>query len=190
MTVYEIVDRMVYENGKLVTHSPPFVGPLKELKRRFAQARQFDKLNRKISNAVGLPDLKTVGYNVALLPLLMSQGTSLIVQGKVASYLADANNQPIATTERFLPGATITFAYDEFTDRPGRLNPGDTFTTSDSDGTCTLIFPIDRLHENGFSVRATHPSLPLHRAVRIDHRAKPRATIQRDCRRPDHQRDR
>jgi pimeloyl-ACP methyl ester carboxylesterase len=165
-TVYEIVDRMVFENGKLVTHSPPFTGALlKELKRRFAEAKKFDDLNRKISKVLGLPDLRTTAYSVTLLPLLMSQGTSLVVQGKTASYLPDADGKAIASTERLLPGATITFAVDAFSGREGRLDPGATFTTSGSDGRFAFLFPVNRLQENGFAVRATHPAFAMHRAL-------------------------
>lgn len=166
VTAYEIIDSLKYEGGRLVTKSPPFTGALlRELQARFAQSRKFDKLNRKISKSLGLPDLRTAFYNVALLPLLMAQGHSVVVVGTTQSAQPDATGQPLAGTERLLPGATVTFADEEFGGRPGRLQPGATFTTSGSDGRYSIIFPINRLQENGFIVRATHPAMPFGRAV-------------------------
>ena len=165
-TVYEIVDRMHYEDGRLVTHSPPFTGALlKELQRRFKGAGKFDKKNRQISKALGIPDLKTAFYNVALLPLLMAQGRSLIVTGEAYSAEVDADGKDVPGTKRLLPGANVMFAYEEFQNLPGRLQPGATFTTSGSDGIYSILFPINRLQENGFLVRGTHPAFPLQRTA-------------------------
>lgn len=166
VVVYEVVDRMHYEDGRLVTHSPPFRGALlKELQKRFKQSAKFDKLNRKISKALGLPDLKTTFYHVALLPLLMSQGHSLIVVGETYSAEFDDTNREITGTRRLLTGASVAFAYHDFQDLPGRLQPGSTFTVSGSDGKYSILFPINRLQENGFLVRGTHPAFPFQRAV-------------------------
>lgn len=166
VVAYEIVDRMHYENGRLVTHSPPFTGALlKELQKRFKQARRFDKINRKIAELTGNPDPRAAFYKIALLPLLMSQGRSLIVVGDTYSMQVDDQGKEVAGSRRLVPGASVAFAYEEFQDRPGRLQPGATFTTSGSDGKYSILFPINRLQENGFQVRATHPAFPFQRVT-------------------------
>jgi pimeloyl-ACP methyl ester carboxylesterase len=164
---YEIIDKLELENGKLVTHSPPFTGALlQELARRFKSARAVDSKSSKILKVMGLPSIKETALHVLLMPLVISQGTKLIVIGETASYEVDAEGKKIDSTKRILRGATVTFAQDGFGAPNGRIQPGGAFTTSGSDGRYSLVYPINRLEENGFVVRGTHPGFPAQRSVR------------------------
>ena len=67
MTVYELVDRMKYENGKLVTHSPPFLGLLSAL------------------------------APVLAAPLFIAAGNSLPIFGQVREVQLDEHDQIVGT---------------------------------------------------------------------------------------------
>ncbi|HYG23695.1 MAG TPA: Ig-like domain-containing protein [Verrucomicrobiae bacterium] len=95
-TIYEIIDRMQFENGRLVTHSPPFYGLLPALN----------------------IDLLTV-------PLFMSVGHQMTIAGRVYSAQLDNYGKPIPGTEKNLQGAVVSAVPPgQPQGIPGRLRPG------------------------------------------------------------------
>src|SRR5439155_3763867 len=66
-----------------------------------------------------------------------------------------------AGTERFLPGARVTFSPIGQAARPGRLRPGAVFAMSDSKGDYAIMVPRAQFEDGAVAVRATHPRFPL-----------------------------
>ncbi len=166
-TVYQIIERMDYDHGKLVTRSPPFLGIV--LKKLFGQLSSTKKLklSNQILNALGLPSLQQTIVHELLLPLMLAQGTSTTVHGHVRAAEFDDQGNPKPGTENVVPGALVVI--DKGTASPGipgRLKPGDTFVTADEKGLYASIFPINLVDgPEDFLVTATHPAFFGQRAA-------------------------
>src|SRR5207244_5130413 len=94
-------------------------------------------------------------------PLLLSVNSQVTVSGKVMSAVVATNGQVVAGTERFLPGARVTFSPIGQAARPGRLRPGAVFAMSDSKGDYAIMVPRAQFEDGAVAVRATHPRFPL-----------------------------
>jgi RHS repeat-associated protein len=145
-TVYEIVDRMHYENGKLVTHSLPFDGLL-------AAADVLDPLTGHFRF------LEATFYMMAA-PIILSVGGSLTVSGKVLAVPFDAAGNPSTNAAQVLRGARVTFSPSSQAARPGRLRPGTLFGSSNSDGKYALLVPRSIFGGDSITLRASHPRFP------------------------------
>ncbi len=141
VTVYEIIDRMHYENGRLVTHSLPFSG-------LFGFGLDFL--------------LQDLLEKLLVTPIKLAVGSSVAVSGKVASVQLSLSETPIPGTERPLPGARITFSPIGQPATPGRLRPGTLFATAGPDGKYAIMLPRYAFGEDagGVVLRATHPRFP------------------------------
>ncbi len=167
---YEIIDRMLYENGKLVTHSPPYLGLLlKKILYGDALARRVDKMSGKIFRMLGLPNLEQTATHLLALPIMLAQGHSITICGRVGSVEFDANGDPATGSERPVPGALVTVENDAFSSNDpswlGRLKPGQYFATAGSEGRYSFYVPLNSLEAQGFLLTAIHPAFPHQRAV-------------------------
>jgi RHS repeat-associated protein len=134
-TAYEILDRMHYENGRLVTHSPPFLGLL--------------------ISAV-------VTHEIIVYTALQATGGTIAIAGNVlAARPSNQNNRPfVPGTERYLPGATV-IAVPPSLGGPtfGRLRPGTFYAVAN--GTNAHFATIVPFYANGgVTMWATHPRFP------------------------------
>lgn len=132
--VYELVDRMHFEDGRLVTHSPPFFGLL------------------------GLFE------DVFAMPLLMAVNQiDLIVHGKVFAAQVDTTTRTVVRgTEAPLAGAIVRGnpANTSLQTR-GLLRPGSVFTTSGRDGKYTILVPTSAADfDRVIGITARHPKYP------------------------------
>ena len=133
--VFEQVDRMQFEDGKLVTHSPPFHGLLGPFE------------------------------DILLMPLMMAVAeTMLTVNGSVyAVEVSPATGQPLlGATKELLPGALVAAkpASTSIESR-GRLRPGAVYTVVGGNGKYTLMVTIRAgSSESAVGVTATHPKFP------------------------------
>lgn len=100
--VYEVIDRMSFEDGKLVTHSPPFVGLL-----------------------LSFSSVGAVFGDLLMAPLYLAAGNSMTVAGRVLSGEYDTGGRLQSSTLVPVPGATVS-VYPNGTvgGLPGRLTPG------------------------------------------------------------------
>jgi RHS repeat-associated protein len=133
-TVYEIVDRMHYEDGKLVTHSPPFAGLL---------------------------TAAAVGWDLIVYASLQGTGGNLAVAGRVFAAVLDGDGKPIASTRRFLPGAVVNVIppNSSLPGLPGRLRPGSMFAYAN--GTNAQYAAMVPVVQGGSTVlQARHPAFP------------------------------
>ena len=166
IVTYQIIDRMTYSAGKLVTHYRPFESILG-------------------LTAPGAVFLGEIGetlvpgvFDVLLMPILTDfnavTGGSITVAGRV--YTAQisfnaANDDPnnidqhvIPDTKRFLPGAFVTARPLSASSSLGRLQSGNVFAVSGSDGSYALTVPFAAFQagEKGLvAVRATHPAFSV-----------------------------
>ncbi|HKS38089.1 MAG TPA: Ig-like domain-containing protein, partial [Verrucomicrobiae bacterium] len=141
VTTYEVIDRMVYQDGKLTTHSPPFAG-----------------LGTDIAGLF-LPGFDDALFALLLTPIQLYVGSSAVVSGKVLSAFVNTNGATppwIEGTERFLPGARVTVSPLGEAARPGRLRPGTVVATSGADGSFVMMLPAGA----EVALRATHPRYP------------------------------
>ena len=130
-TVYEIIDRMQYENGKLVTHSPPFYGLLPALN----------------------IDLLTV-------PLFMSVGHQMTIAGRVYSAEFDNEGKPKPESIRMLPGAVVSAVPPGApSGMPGRLRPGTTMATAGGTNSSYAMMVVVTEAAPAV-VTASHPRFP------------------------------
>lgn len=100
--VYEVIDRMSFEDGRLVTHSPPFVGMLLSF------------------SAIG----STFG-DILLAPLYLAAGNSMTVAGRVLSGEYTTGGLLVDSTLQPVPGTTVSvYPNGNIGGLPGRLPPG------------------------------------------------------------------
>lgn len=140
VTVYEVIDRMVYENGKLATHSLPFLGLL------------------------GLWE------DILIAPLLLSGGQHIIVAGSVRSAEVGASGEANLDTSKPLPGALVTFTAGSVAAVPGRLRAGTTLAVARGpNASFSVLLPIGTFDSQIHTVamRATHPRFPGISARRV-----------------------
>jgi RHS repeat-associated protein len=133
--VFELVDRMHYENGKLVTHSPPFFGLLGPFE------------------------------DILVMPLLLVVGsTGLTTHGQVYAVQVDTGTGHPApgATKEFLPGALVSGKPASTSlQLSGRLRPGTVFTVAGPDGKYTLLVSLNRFDPaRALAITATHPRFP------------------------------
>jgi RHS repeat-associated protein len=129
--VFEIVDRMHYENGALVTHSPPFFG--------------------------FLPGYELI-HDLLITPIMMSLGTSRPVAGHVYAARVYNTGRPIEGTEQYLPGALVSVRPASSPHTPGRLRAGTVYAGTDARGYYSTLVSINAFDPNrALAVRATHP---------------------------------
>lgn len=136
ITAYDLVDRMQWENGKLVTHSPPFFGLLGMFEDFFVA------------------------------PLLMTVGNSMTVAGRVYAAQLYSSGKPIPGTEKWLPGAFVSVAPPNLSlpGLPGRIRPGTIFTTAGgTNANFAFMVPVDQ--GGSVTVRAIHPAFPGQDAI-------------------------
>jgi RHS repeat-associated protein len=133
--VFELVDRMHYEDGKLVTHSPPFFGLFGPFE------------------------------DILVLPLLMfTAEVPLMVHGQVfAAEVDPGTGRPLAGAEReFLAGAIVSGrGKAPASGLRGRLRPGTVYSSTGPDGKYTLMVVGDATSAaKPVAVTATHPRFP------------------------------
>ena len=159
IVTYQIIDRMTYSDGKLVTHYRPFESIL----------------GLTAPGAVLLGETIAPGlFQFLLMPILMGfnsvTGGSIAVAGHV--YTAQINDNEtnaldnidqhvIPGTQRFLPGAFVTARPLSANSSLGRLQSGSIFAVSGRDGSYALTVPFAAFQagEHGLvALRATHPN--------------------------------
>lgn len=141
--VFELVDRMHYEDGKVVTHSPPFFGLLGPFE------------------------------DILVMPLLMavSQTMTTIHGYTFAADVDPATglpNAPLNTPRESLPGyqvlpGSIVSAkpFQSGVQPRGRLLPGAVYTISGANGSYALLVKLTgNSSDRAVSVAATHPTFP------------------------------
>lgn len=137
--VYEIVDRMLYEEGTLVTHTPPYLGLLP-----FASTMMFG--------------------DILLTPVAFSVGWHMTIGGRVLAAEFDAAGVPDITNARRLSGAVVRVFPDGVrAARPGRIQTGAYVTTAHGPNAYySLLLPAATYLEEGTAVAlvATHPAFP------------------------------
>lgn len=142
---YMLLDKMQFENGRLVTHSEPFPGA-DLLLRDKPTATQEAEAARSIIFASARP--LAPGGNEAILnlgvaPLLLASKTQpVIFTGKVLEKFA--NDQGIVVGVRPVVGALVTVrpvGGPRDGARSGRLEPGEIYTLSRANGAYALMRP-------------------------------------------------
>ncbi|HAM71858.1 MAG TPA: hypothetical protein DCM86_09465, partial [Verrucomicrobiales bacterium] len=143
--VYSIIDRMHYEDGHLVTHSPPFPG-------------------------LGA----TAAGAILAVPVMMAFGTQVAIAGKAVAVSDDAglvSNEEVAqgfavrggVTYPMIPlaGATVSASPQTLAvlSTPA-LRPGAVVAHSSYSGAYALLFPNGSLDPDAILIRATHPRFP------------------------------
>lgn len=141
--VYEIIDRMQYEDGKLVTHSLPFLALL----------------------AISTGHLAATAGMGALIvaPCLIALGPNMVIAGQTVVGYADSELGDRSIPARALGGAVVTAqpAGLPFIGAPGRLPQGSYFCTSHpSTGHYSFLLPADTYDAEGgaVSLLARHPA--------------------------------
>jgi RHS repeat-associated protein len=134
--VYEIIDRMQYEDGKLVTHSLPFFG-------------------------LGA----FLAYPILVTPLMFTVGDSMTIFGQVGWAPQNVSTGPTVITE-VLPGAFVTVSPGGTQGPPGRLAAGSIYAVTGRNGNFAFLVPATRFLDSTpdavpvilpVVVRATHP---------------------------------
>lgn len=140
--VFELIDRMHYEDGRLVTHSPPFFGLLGPFE------------------------------DILVLPLLMfTAEVPMLVNGTVyAAEVDPATGRPLAGATREVIAGAIVSGQGK-TAAPGlrgRLRPGTVYAVSGPDGRYTLMVNADPLSAaKPVAVVASHPRFPGQRPASL-----------------------
>lgn len=137
--VYEIVDRMLYEDGKLVTHTPPYLGLLP-----FASVQVFG--------------------DILVTPVTFSVGFHMTIGGKVLAAEFDANGLPNLANARHLNGAVVrAFPDGVHGARPGRIQTGAYVAVAQgANAYYSLLLPAATYTAEGTAVAlvASHPAFP------------------------------
>ena len=167
--VYHLIDDMDYKDGKLVTNSPLFVGPLLLTIRALWNVAELGFLSASFANSYlgnplppedvpQLPDLNpatTSLLQISMVIISVPLSRKVKVQGTVYAENTETN-------ERFiLPGAVVTLRSDFLGLNPlrGRLDAGAVFSVSGPQGFYSLIVDSPTLlGQAGFvNVSGTHP---------------------------------
>ncbi|HAM72524.1 MAG TPA: hypothetical protein DCM86_12855, partial [Verrucomicrobiales bacterium] len=163
VVVYEIVDGMNYENGKLVTHSPPFPGVNVRglIRNAAANLRGTDSFQDKIDAAMNQGG-SAVGLMFA--PVVIATGDPTTLLGRIYSTATDATTgkPKLLAVQKPVAGAVVTVVRDNAVhDKAGRLQPGQYVAISDADGKIALRVPSETpTSPSGFILQATHPRFP------------------------------
>ncbi len=155
---YEIIDQMHYEDGALVTHSPPFSGVLlRRIVRNMESTRKL-RLSNQILSALGLPGIQETIVHQLMLPIMMAAGSSVRISGSVRAAEFDSDGNIVPGTERIVPGALVTYHHEGIQWRPGRIRAGTTFSTADQNGKYAFLMPADLITGPvGVNLVASHP---------------------------------
>jgi hypothetical protein len=126
---------MHFENGRLVTHSPPFFGLLGPFE------------------------------DILVMPLLLfTANTGLTVNGKVYAVQVDTGTGKPApgATKEYLANALVSGHQASSAGQlQGRLRPGSVFTSSGKDGSYTLLVSVNGFDPSRTTaVTASHPRFP------------------------------
>ncbi|MDA7633516.1 Ig-like domain-containing protein, partial [bacterium] len=118
-------------------------------------------LSAEVLNGLGLPGIGEVITHQLLLPIMMTQGTSVGIGGIVKAINVDDNgaidqNDPGDP----LTGALIMVDQGPITRRPGKLRPGIMFVSSNQKGEYAFNVPVT-LDASSFILTATHPRYPF-----------------------------
>lgn len=160
---YMVLNKLEYEDGRLVTHSPPFPGSqfLMEPKNEgLLAAREGVAIVSKSIGAFFGP------FDFLMVPLVMAfQTQPLIVTGAVVEF-SSTTNQLIATP---LPGTVVTLSANSggaiTSGRRGSLDPGQLYTVAQKRGVYALLQPrpfvteFDAEPRFDYVLTATHPRL-------------------------------
>ena len=171
---YRVLDKLEYEDGALVSHSPPFPGPnpsspdgpgtATDICAQNAGALAvLDELNRSLEMALLLMDPSGLGFvteKIMFWPLTLAiRSRPVLFTGNVEEVLPGEIGCNVAT--RPLPGAMVTVravtgAGQLSPPRAGRLDPGEAFALADSRGKYAVLLP--RLaSDEPHAVTAQHP---------------------------------
>ena len=153
---YQIVDRLKYEDGKLVTHSFPFLGLL-----AFVGEFAVQEAAELVATAIVLGEdpIPTRGIVGTCTPL--PSGFCPGESGLGAIVVGDAFLKP-------LPGALVSATRvgsggaDPFTGRPGGIRAGEAFAVTDTEGRYALNLPLRKRsfgigQDVSFVLTASHP---------------------------------
>ncbi|HLH54274.1 MAG TPA: Ig-like domain-containing protein, partial [Verrucomicrobiae bacterium] len=141
VTVYNIVDRMHYENGRLVTHSPPFPGLLSSSLAVLVEYSVGFSVSLTVSGRVGAA-LDTIATSLSDAQITAgSPSTTPPIFGVPF---------PIVTAD---PGSTAGAA------RPG-LRPGTFVARGNSQGYFAMLIPFNVYDSDAIALRATSGNLP------------------------------
>lgn len=156
---YQILDKLEYEDGKLVSHSPPFPGPnptaapedfgrtLDLCNQNAGAIAVLDELNRALELTLFLLDPSGLGFvteKIMFWPLTMAiRARPTLFTGKVEEIVPSGI---CLVGARPLRGALVTVRAvtgpGQLTpQRPGRLDPGESFAIADSKGKYALLLP-------------------------------------------------
>ncbi len=154
--IFQIVDKMRYEDGRITTNTFPFAGLFGFL----------------LDSAAG--DLAGGVANFTVISHFIG-ADRVIVTGKALSQRVDESGKPAGFPSP-LQGAFIT-AEQGLSGMPGRIRAGDLYTATDREGKYALILPIEAgtaslpvFKPAGYVVAASHPSFATRptRTVRFD----------------------
>jgi len=166
--VYVLLDKLQFEDGKLVTRSPPFPGAdaLTEPADAVREALREAALQALVPHSPGAAD--TAVRSLAIAPLVLAERSQPgLLTGKVLEQVVNPTGTAVAGI-RPLAGAVVTAnAVGGFSQsRPGRLTPGSICCVSAANGSYAFMVPAtafgDPLNPNAsgesLTVSASHPS--------------------------------
>ena len=171
---YMMVDKMEYEDGKLVTHSPPFPGAnflLEKTVRRLlnitngdlteAEIERADRVQTVLQVAGVISDpLAALAQELLMLPMLYTAAERpMLLSGTVAEVRVNDAGTPLSAKP--LPGALVTAKTTLnaalFINRPVRLDPGAIYCVSQRDGKYAIYQPPTGQEDEVVFLRANHP---------------------------------
>ena len=159
---YQIINQMYYENGRLVTHSPPFPGvQIRSLLQNSLESYHHDTLQESIGSYLA----QTPFSKVFSAPVMLLTQGNFVLQGRVVSQ--PLNTTPHAThPETPIQGAVVSVTTDgAVQNKRGRLDPGQYSAITDEKGEFALLVPLQTAQGAGFVAQATHPRFPNQVAV-------------------------
>jgi RHS repeat-associated protein len=147
---YNIVDRMKYQGGRLVTSSPPFAG----------------LASGAASSFLMVPVRMAFGYKfTAAGRVVLGRQSDLPPGSKITDQ--EAKNLTLAGRGPLIavPGALVFGSVGGFTDVTNRLRPGAFASKANKNGFYATIVPYNPLDPDVVMVTSSHPSLPNLRAT-------------------------
>jgi len=148
---YKIIDRMKYENGRLITSSPPFLGPPGA-----AAASSF----------LLLPFRMALGYKfTAAGRVLLGKQSELPAGNRISN--DEGNKAKLKNGGALIPvpGALVFGSVGGFNDVTNRLRPGAFAAKANSKGFYATVVPYNPLEPDVVMLTCTHPALPNLRAT-------------------------
>ena len=142
---YNIVDRMKYEDGKLITSSPPYPG----------------LASGAISSILMVPLRMAFGYRfTAAGRVLAGRAADLPVGGQISEEegrnLRLSNGAPLVT----VPGAIVLGSSGGTNNTSNRLVPGAFAAKANNNGFYAVLIPYNPLSPDAIRLSALHPALP------------------------------